>query len=73
MTGTTHPRGELHVPRKTQDPVLIALHDKAAKAQAECERLFARLRRAFTMLDKARARLKRLRRRILHHESEKGA
>jgi hypothetical protein len=49
--------------RKT-DPKLIALHDELAKAQADAERWYAHLKRAFTRLDKARRKAARIARRI---------
>jgi hypothetical protein len=47
--------------------------DDAAKAQAERERWYGRLKRAFNRLEKARRNLARLRRRIDAHESAANA
>jgi hypothetical protein len=57
------------VPKKTSDPKLIALKDEAAKAAADCERWYSRLKRAFNRLEKARRRLARLQRRVEAHGS----
>ncbi len=50
--------------RKTTDPRLIALLDKRAKLQAECERHYGRMKRAFNRLEKARRALARIAKRI---------
>ena len=42
------------MPRKSSDPRLIAPRDAQAKAQAEYDRWYSRLKRAFTRLDTAR-------------------
>jgi hypothetical protein len=55
--------------RKTSDPKLIALLDQLAQADAEAERWYARMRRAFNRLEKARHKAARLRRRIDNHTS----
>jgi hypothetical protein len=52
------------MPRKTKDPKLLALLDKAHRARADYERWYARLKRAFNALEKARQRIMRLQRRI---------
>jgi hypothetical protein len=49
--------------RKT-DPRLAALRDELAKARAEAERWYARLKRALIRLDKARRKAARVARRI---------
>lgn len=50
--------------RKRIDPRRVVLQEKAAKLQAECERHYARMRRAFNRLEKARRSLARLSKRI---------
>jgi hypothetical protein len=50
--------------KKTADPVLVALLDKAAKAREEFERWYRRLKAAFTRMERARQRLLRLERKI---------
>ncbi|HTU18982.1 MAG TPA: hypothetical protein VMG10_13055 [Gemmataceae bacterium] len=52
------------MPRKRTDPRRIALEDKAAKLQAECERHYRRMRAAFNRLEKARRGLARVVKRI---------
>jgi hypothetical protein len=52
------------MPRKKTDPRLVALLDKPAKLQADCERHYARMRRAFNRLDKTRRQLARVSKRI---------
>jgi hypothetical protein len=58
------------MPRKTRDPVLIGLLDKAKQAQEEFDRWYRRARRAFTAMEKARRRLSRLQRRIAQHNPQ---
>jgi hypothetical protein len=50
--------------KKTSDPRKIALLDRQAKLQAEFERSYARMRRAFNRMEKARAALIRVARRL---------
>ena len=57
------------MPRKTSDPQLIALMDQRAKAQAEFDRWYSRLKRAFTRLDTARRKVARLGKRIDAHRN----
>ena len=52
------------MPRKTADPKLVALTDALDIERAACDRWYARLKRAFTALDKAKRRCHRLARRI---------
>lgn len=52
------------MPRKTTDPRRIALLDKRAMLQAECERHYGRMKRAFNRLEKARRALARIAKRI---------
>src|SRR5262249_46593567 len=67
-TGSRRPRlphrGE-RMPRKTQDPRLVALLDKRAKLTADFERHYARLKRAFNRLEKTRQALGRVYKRII--------
>ncbi len=42
---------------KTIDPRLIALRERAGKAKADCEKWYARLKRAFNALEKSRKRV----------------
>lgn len=50
--------------RRKPDPKLVALLEQRAKALAEGERWYARLKRAFGRVEKARQRAARLLRRI---------
>jgi hypothetical protein len=50
--------------KKTSDPRRIALLDKQARLQAEFERSYSRMRRAFHRMEKARAALIRVARRL---------
>jgi hypothetical protein len=59
------------MPRKTTDPVLVKLLDTLAKEQASCDRWYARLKRAFTALDKAKRRCQRLAKRVEQHRQPK--
>jgi hypothetical protein len=56
---------------KKADPVLATLKDKQAKAGAEFDRWYARLGRALTAANKARARLRRVDKQIRKHLAEK--
>jgi hypothetical protein len=57
--------GGLHMSRKkTSDPRRIALLDKQDKLRAEFERNYGRMKRAFRRMEKARAALGRLARRL---------
>jgi hypothetical protein len=57
--------------RKTRDPKLIELLDRVSRAHQDCERWYARLKRAFNALEKARARLRRLEKQVEKHEQTK--
>ncbi|HKI36886.1 MAG TPA: hypothetical protein VKA46_33850 [Gemmataceae bacterium] len=57
------------MPRKTSDPRLIALLDQLAKAQADCDRYYARLKRAFNRHEKARRTVLRIEKRIDAHRN----
>ncbi len=50
--------------RKTRDPRLVALMDKKAMLQADCEKHYRRMRLAFNRLEKSRQALARLAKRI---------
>ncbi len=50
--------------RKTEDPRKIALLDKLTRSRADFERWYARLKRAFTRLEKTRQRIVRLQRQL---------
>jgi hypothetical protein len=50
--------------RKTSDPRKIALLDKQGRLQAEFERSYSRMRRAFKRMEKARAALVRVARQL---------
>ena len=52
------------MPRKKYDPRRVALEERAAKLQAECEKHYARMRRAFNKLEKTRRALARAVKRI---------
>jgi hypothetical protein len=56
------------MPRKTIDPALVALHDRRQRAIADFERDYSRLKRVFTRMEKTRARLRRITRRIAQLE-----
>jgi hypothetical protein len=59
--------------RKTTDPKLIALLDQLAKADADADRWYVRLKRAFNRLEKARRTAARLRRKIDQRAKQKEA
>jgi hypothetical protein len=50
--------------RKTRDPKRIALLDRLDKCRADFERWYARLKRAFTRLEKIRGQIVRLSRQL---------
>jgi hypothetical protein len=50
--------------KKTSDPALIALHEKASKARTDFERWYTKLKAAFNRMERARQRLLRLERKI---------
>ena len=58
------------MPRKTIDPKRIALLDRQAKLQAECERHYGRMKRAFNRLEKARRALSRTARQLDRMDAE---
>jgi hypothetical protein len=53
------------------DPKLIALNEQLAKARVEAERWYARLKRAFNRLDRARQKVARVGKRIEAHARPK--
>lgn len=59
--------------RKTRDPVLVDLLDQQQKTFADFERWYAKLKRAFTRLDKLKRKLARLAKKIHGHEHPKEA
>jgi hypothetical protein len=58
------------MPRK-HDPILTALLTQQAKAAADLDRWFIRLKRAFNAVDAGRRRLRRIRKRIDQHTAPK--
>ena len=57
------------MPRKTRDPVLIALLDEQHKTTLQYEQWYSRLKRTFTRMDKLKKKLVRLAKKIQKHES----
>jgi hypothetical protein len=52
------------MPRKKTDPLLVALLDKRAELQADCDKHYTRMRRAFNRLEKTCRQLARVSKRI---------
>lgn len=61
------------MPRKTQDPKLIALMDQRDKAQQDFAKAYSRFRRATGRMHKALGRIKRLTRQIDNFDAQKGS
>lgn len=59
--------------KKKHDPKRLALEDRYAKACAAFERWYARSRRAFTAMDKAKKAAARARKALQRHEEEQTA
>ena len=56
--------------KKSTDPTLVALMDQQAKTVGEFERWYARLKRAFSRMDKLKKKIIRLSRRIEARQTE---
>jgi hypothetical protein len=50
--------------KKESDPGRVAMHEKLAQAQADFERWYGRLKRAFNAMEKAKSRVQRLRKKL---------
>lgn len=56
--------------RKSTDPTLVALMDEQAKTIGDFDRWYARMKRAFSRMDKLKNKLSRLARRIEARQAE---